>query len=980
MPHIFSENKKYIVSTIAKIERSVYTKVSELNISAWKTKEPVSFDNRKTGEKLTLKKGDTWGDLLDCAWFNFTGELPSICEEQSVVLMLDVGGEMCVADNSGNPIQGLTAVHSGFGFGFFGGEKITFDISKTAKRGEEIDLWADAGCNDLFAHPGYTTTGQILHADIAIVNEELRKLYYDFMVLNMLSDNLDKQTARYARIVMALTRACDKLITYNKDEIADASAILSEQLAKKNGDVSFTITAIGQAHLDLAWLWPVRETIRKGARTFSTALHNMKKYPEYKFGASQPQLYQWIKEHYPTLYEQVKEKIREGRWEVQGALWVECDTNIPSGESFVRQLMYGKKFIKDEFGLDVDVVWLPDTFGYSGSLPQIMAKSGIKYFMTQKLSWNNFNTHPHHTFLWRGIDNSEVLVHILPENTYNSLGAPHCILDVERNFFDKGICDEALMLFGIGDGGGGPGENHLECLAREVNLNGLTPVNQGMSSDFFKRQEHFRNDLSIFHGELYLEKHQGTLTTEAKCKLYNRKMETLLHDLELIAVLAGESDYPKAEIDEIWKEVLLYQFHDVIPGSSIDRVYDETYARYEILIEKTLKIIQKTQEKLKKSNKNNSILNTMSWERNEWLEIDGKWKYVTANPLGFTTLNENHSTVTPTISAVDKCIENDILKVSFDNNGQVADIYDKVNKRTVLSGVGNKLYIHPDEGDAWDFATMYERRFENVKLDNFSVQINGGETAANIEYSYGKSKISQKVILKAESRRLDFVTKVDWQESHKTLRTYFPVNIYTTEAKCDIQFGAIKRPTHENTMWDVAKIEVAAQKWVDLSDKGYGVALMSNCKYGYSLNENIMGMTLLRSSKHPGETSDMGLHEFTYSIYPHSGDYVDGYVVQEGYNLIYPLKVVSGEFDIKLPIKISHPNIIVETVKFSEDNNGFIVRMYESAGASTVANVELLNSAHSAELVDLMEENIGKADLDNLEFKPFEIITIKIQK
>jgi alpha-mannosidase len=370
---------------------------------------------------------------------------------------------------------------------------------------------------------------------------------------------------------------------YSEAEAGNARSVLAKELNKQGGASSLKISAIGHAHIDLAWLWPLRETRRKAARTFSTALMLLEKYPNYIFGASQPQLYAWVQQDYPALYEKVKKKIAEGRWEVQGAMWVEADTNIAGGEALVRQILYGKKYFQKEFNQDMRILWLPDVFGYSGALPQILRKSGIEYFMTTKLSWNIYNKFPHHTFLWSGIDGSEVLAHMPPEGTYNSAASPTSIHKAEAEYMDKGIADECLMLFGIGDGGGGPGEEHLERLERERNLEGLLPIKQEPSIQFFDRLALQRENYKKWHGELYLERHQGTYTTQAKSKRYNRKIEILLRELEFISVLAQlerNESYPDETIERLWKELLLYQFHDILPGSSIHRVYEESLHHY----------------------------------------------------------------------------------------------------------------------------------------------------------------------------------------------------------------------------------------------------------------------------------------------------------------------------------------------------------------------------------------------------------------
>ncbi|HOV69329.1 MAG TPA: alpha-mannosidase, partial [Clostridia bacterium] len=441
------------------INEKIYTVLEPLDAVMYKTREPLPFERRTEGEKSVVKVGEVWGENWDCAWFNFTGYVPESAAGKYVVLMIDVNGELCVFDDSGCPVEGLTSVEQYYPDWLGSPGKHIYPISEHGIPGEKIDIWADCASNDLFG--GYIGDGKLKEAFIAVCNKPLRDLSYDFEVLYELYELIPKEKARKAAILHAMYNAAVTLTDYTEDEALYARSVLKPELDKKGGDPSLEITAIGHAHLDLAWAWPIRETIRKGARTFSTAIANMGRYPDYVFGASQPQLYEWMKKYYPALYEKVKEKVRGGRWEPQGAMWVEADTNLTSGESLVRQILYGKRFFFEEFGQEMKVLWMPDVFGYTGALPQIMKKSGVDYFMTTKILGNRYNKMPHHTFIWKGIDGTGVLAHMPPEG-YNSSAAPHAILKMEEDYTDKGVAHEALLLFGIGDGGGGPGEAHLE--------------------------------------------------------------------------------------------------------------------------------------------------------------------------------------------------------------------------------------------------------------------------------------------------------------------------------------------------------------------------------------------------------------------------------------------------------------------------------------------------------------------------------------
>ncbi|MGE5224610.1 MAG: alpha-mannosidase, partial [Omnitrophica WOR_2 bacterium] len=486
MPDFTAYTRHELDITQKEIEKAIYTVVAPLSITAWRTTEPVPYSQRKIGKKLDLNIGDRWGDLFDSAWFHFTGKIPSSAKGQPVVLLLDVNGEMLVVDQEGAPLRGLTNVASTYDYSLGLPGKRVLPITSQAQEFEIIDIWADAGANDLFGN--LSQNGVIREASIAICHEHVRSLYYDFEFLLDFLKVLPPDSVRFAQILRALNDARWALASgYTDETVSQARQPLKAMLDKRGGDASLVISAAGHAHIDLAWLWPLRESKRKLARTYATVLANMEKYPHYIFGASQPQLFQWMKESYPALYERVRQRVQEGRFEPQGAMWVEADTNLSGGEALVRQLLLGKRFFQQEFGVDMHYLWLPDVFGYSAALPQILKKAGVDFFMTQKLSWNQINHFPLYSFHWTGIDGTRILAHMLPEETYNSPAAPRSVVKIEKNYAQKDVSDRCLMLFGIGDGGGGPGEEHLERLSRLKNLAGLSPVIQEPARNFFEQ-------------------------------------------------------------------------------------------------------------------------------------------------------------------------------------------------------------------------------------------------------------------------------------------------------------------------------------------------------------------------------------------------------------------------------------------------------------------------------------------------------------
>lgn len=873
--------------TLERIRDSIYKPLCALRVTAWRTKEPVPFDRRQEGERLQLLPGDHWGQLWDCAWFRFEGRVPETGFGSKIVLLIDVNGELCLVDGEGNPVQGLTNVSSEFDLSLGLPGKRVVDIGGSALGGELVEIWGDAACNDLFGKYG---GGTLKEACLAICNEQVRELYYDYEVLLELAEQLQTAGARKARVMQKLYEASFLLEEINEESAIAARGILSEELAKRGGDPAISVSAIGHAHIDLAWLWPIRETIRKGARTFSTVLSNMDKYPDYVFGASQPQLYEWMKEYYPRLFERIKEKVAEGRWEVQGAMWVEPDSNIAGGEALIRQILYGKRFFRKEFGQDVRVLWVPDIFGYSACLPQLLKQSGVDYMMTQKLSWSAYNDHPHHSFLWEGLDGSRVLVHLPPEDTYNSPAAPRSLVKIEREYHDASVSSHCLMLYGIGDGGGGPGEEHLERLRRLKDLQGLVPVVQEPSDSFFRKLEREQERFQVWRGELYLEKHQGTLTTQSRNKWYNRKLEIALRELEFAAscalALGGATrEYPQEELESIWKEVLLYQFHDILPGSSIRRVYDESLARYEKLLvrvrELTASAISAVASLAGISAGTAVVANSLPWEREAWVEWNGVAYRVKVPPMSIVPLEDaaisQSGTFPDSLRADEHGVENECLKVAIGSDGSIASVYDKRARREAIAdgASANVLTLYHDRGDAWDFDRNYRESVAG-KMIRESVTFFADSSKAVVEqrYRFGTSTLVQRIVLFAGASEVRFETEADWRETGKMLRTSFPVRVHADQVNCDIQFGYVKRPTVRNTMIDYAKDEICAHHYIDLSQPDFGVALLSDSKYGFSALYNTLDINLLRSPSYPDDTADRAKHRFVYALSLHEGDFI----------------------------------------------------------------------------------------------------------
>ncbi|EIQ00266.1 alpha-mannosidase [Opitutaceae bacterium TAV1] len=911
-----------IADLVLRVRDAVYRTVAPLEITAWRTAEPVTFANRVSGTQLALRPGDCrgWGkNLFDCAWMRFRAVVLPEHAGAELVARIDINGELCLVDEAGTPVRGLTCVKSTFDPRLGGPGKTTWRLPPGVVRaGGAVEFWGDAAFNDLFG--AVKDGGRIALAELATCREDVRQLYYDLETLRdwlatlpAASDEARRLRGDFAALATDWPAGGE---TPDADGVERARARLRpwfDAAANANTKPALVVHGIGHAHLDLAWLWPIRETIRKGARTFATALYNLERYPEYVFGFSQPQLYAWLKEHYPELYSKIRDAVRAGRIEAQGTFWVEPDCNMPSGEAFVRQILAGARFFREEFCTESDVCWEPDVFGYHGQLPQILKKSGHRYFMTQKLSWNVVNRFGHHSFHWEGIDGTRLLTHMLPEETYNGPAAPRSLRKIADEYAERAVSDHALMAFGIGDGGGGPDAEHLERLRRAPALPGLPAVRIEKAEAFFETWSRDAEKFPVWRGELYLERHQGTLTTQARVKRNNRRAEIALREAEWAAYLASRyagAAWPAAALDRLWKEVLLYQFHDILPGSSIRRVYTECHARYEAILGELAEMTRRHYAVVAAAQAAGETrvvaFNSLSWPRDEWLSLGGEWRRVRVPALGMAVIDtapgagaETEGVAAPVIADGDR-LENENLAVTFAADGAIASIRDKrAGGREVLAAgeAGNDFVVIADTGDAWDFETDHEkkdvwgylrRRLARPVLRESATFTDGPCAVRTQVWTVGKSEIRQTIRLFAGAEQIVFETEADWRDKATMLRVRFPVAVTADEASFEIPFGHICRSTREDTLAQRAQIEVAALQWVDLSEAGYGVALLNDCKHGFRVKGHTIDMCLLRSVPHPGtaligkddvsadggdgmDYTDLETHVFRYALRPHAG-------------------------------------------------------------------------------------------------------------
>jgi len=806
-----------------------------------------------------------------------------------------------------------------------------------------------------------------------------------------------------------------------------------------------TITISGHAHLDVAWLWPYWRTRQKIAHTVSTALALMERYPDYHYSQSQPQLLQWLKEDVPEVYARVKERVAEGRFEPVGAMWIESDCNLTSGESLIRQIMHGTRFTREEFGVTSRLIWLPDVFGYSAALPQIMRLCNIPCFMTTKISWNQFNRLPVDTFRWRGIDGSEVLTHFItapsedPKSTsytYNGPLQPSDMFGTWRDYQQQEINDQFLYLGGWGDGGGGAAEDQLGRAQVMADLPAFPKVRMGRVDAYFDDlyQRLWDNPrLPTWVGELYLEYHRGTYTSQAHTKKANRRSELLYRDTELLNSWASLYGAPSRQekLNEGWKLILLNQFHDVLPGSSIHEVYEDVARIYEEIqaVAKSCQaeILAALSTGLGASEDGQPallVLNTLPWERHEPLLLSGDytrqfphaqlssdWQgqpqtLVDGQNLpscgGLLTAQTNHEPDAPAVSlatASDGCItlRNAFYELTLNELGEISRLYDREEGREVLAAgqSGNQLIVYEDRPlnfDAWDIDLYYEEKPYPLHETPQMRVLEEGPVRATVEITrhFLASRIIQRISLWRDSRRIDFATEVDWHERQMLLKTAFPVAINATRATYEIQFGSVERPTHRNTSWDWARFEVCAHRWADLSEGGYGVSLLNDAKYGHDIHDNVMRLSLLKSAVSPDPEADQGLHHFTYSLLPHQGDWREAEIVRRAYELNVPAlatpallpdgqsEPVSSSF-----LSTDCPHVVIDTVKPAEDGRGLIVRLYEAHNQRGNGTLTFATPLQSAVECSPLEEELGQAQYqgNTLSFsvKPFEIKSFRVE-
>jgi alpha-mannosidase len=1030
-------------------------------------------------EFVACQVGEALGGSWATTWLRLEGSVPPEWAGSEVRAAVDLGYR-------GQPGFGAEAL-------IFEGERAAgainsrhrdHTITAQARGGEPVLLHLEVASNpavpwgalewpllgpDYDGEPPY----RLRRADLVRVDGDVESAYHDLRVLFELAEALSPDDHRVAEILTVLDGVCSAIdIADVRGSLAAARPRWSALLERSAATSAHLVTASGHAHIDTAWLWPLRETPRKCARTFATVLGLMDRDSEMRFACSQAQQHAFVEAAYPELFERIKKQVAAGRFEPVGSMWVEPDTNVPSGESLVRQIVHGKRFFRDRYGVETVDLFLPDAFGYSAALPQILRKAGVEYFLTQKLSWNEVDAFPHHTFWWEGLDGSRVLAHCPPTDTYNADFSAGQVLEGVRQFAEHGHSRRSLYLYGHGDGGGGPTREMLESARRMADLDGFPRIEHGSVREFFETvASEADSGLPVWCGELYLERHRGVFTTQAAGKLGNRRCEDLLRAAELwSAVAAGATagedghpaglvplaHYPATRIDQAWKTLLLHQFHDILPGSSINWVHREQRATYEALSAELRAIVHEALASLAeridtaRAPRPVIVFNAATHSLRSIVELgaptgpvpavaadvtghaepvqdigDGRiifsaaapgcgwarYDLVTAapgrptEPGAPTGSYDEDEAARVELSGSLAVLSNGLVTVTVDEDGLLGAVHDEIHDRAVLAPDerGNLFQLHhdlPNDTDAWDVDRAYLDSVEDLIGGIESIEVvESGPVRAALRVvrrfgADGRSRIDQLIRVSAHSRRIEFVTEVDWHEEHRFLKVAFPVAVRSLSADYEVQFGYVQRPTHENTSWDKARFEVPAQRWANLGETGYGVALLNDCKYGYDIRGKVIRLSLLRSSTWPDPEADRGHHSFRYALLAHGGDLATGLVAEEAENFNLGLSAVATTSHTATlparcaPIGIGQPGIFLSAAKRAEDSDDLVIRLYEAYGGRGEIAVELAAPFRArvteAHRVDLLESDLpeGEVAFDGgqlvLAFDPFELSTLRL--
>ena len=1027
MPFQFN-NRDRISNLIDALKEQRYKELQEIEAFGWFSDDGTIGNQMPMGTPTEVKTGFRWKGWDQYNWLCTKLSIHERLKGQEVIGLFDFGVPEGTGNNShfesllylnGEPYQGVDGNH----------KEVFFNVETN---GLELDLkfrlWSGlngGGCpRDMVM--------EIERAQFGVLDHPTDDFYFLSRSALETYDLLDANNEYKEWMLNCLVRAF-VLVDYSEpgseafyESIKEAYTYLNTKLDGR-GKPSVQVSLLGHTHIDVAWLWRLRHTREKAARSFSTVNRMMDRYEDYIFLQSQAQLYDFIRQDYPEIYEHIRSRVAQGKWEPSGSMWVECDCNLVSGESIVRQILVGKNFFRKEFGFENEFLWLPDVFGYSWALPQILKKSGIHTFMTTKISWNDTNKMPYDTFQWRGIDGTEILSHFITTTdqgstsyTYNGDTRPYAVKGVWDNYSNKDTNTDLLISYGYGDGGGGPNRDMIETMKHLNKLPGIPHTRTETATEYFRRlhetlEKNERDGfLPIWDGELYLEFHRGTYTSQAYNKKMNRRMEFMLRDVETLSVLADQLSgvsYDREKLLEAWKIVLCHQFHDILPGSSIHEVYEDSHVEYEKAQALLSQVKKEVDQGLYIAEAGAYTLwNNANWKRSSYVVIPEEGKdgfFVDDNgdllpavvkdgqtlllvkdmePFSFVTVRRAEVLGMPVRHIATNTVSNRFYRIVWNEQGQLTSIYDKEAERELLpeGKCGNVLQVFEDKPrcfDAWELEPTLDYKKEMItNCTNISVEENELGFFVTFCWIYRQSELKQTMCLYHEKKRLDFKTEVEWQQPQKLLKVAFPFELRAVDARFDIQYGNIKRPITRNNSWEAAKFEMVAHKWVDVSETGFGFALLNDCKYGHDICGDTLRLTLIKAATDPDYLADLGHHEFTYSLYTHTEEWHQSELEQEAFDLNNLLIAVPGaaKLENRSLFCFDSDDIVVDCIKKAENSETVVIRFHEYTGARKKITLTGEWKAASWSEGDLMENPITEWSRDpvQVEIKPYEIKTL----
>lgn len=985
---------------------AVHTRTAPLEISSWEVPdEPVPFAEARRQSFQPFTVGTTWGRPWSTRWLRVRGAVPgdwTLDRRHRAEVTIDLGfdgiapgfqAEALAFRPDGTIVKGISPRNSYLPVDPGGAVDVFLELAANPGIPPESH-WLATGLGDKCT-AGTEELYRLRTLELALVDHEVWELLQDLDVARGLAGQLPADHSRAAQLWAALD---DMLDIADPDAVgataSAARAALAPALAAPAASSAHTVVATGHAHIDSAWLWPVRETVRKCARTFSNVLALMDEHPDFRFACSSAQQLAWVKESYPDLFARIREKVAAGQFVLVGGQWVEPDTNMPGAESTVRQLVHGKRFFLEEFGVETTEVWLPDTFGYTASLPQIVRLSGSDWFMTQKISWNQTNAMPHHTFWWEGIDGTRVFTHFPPIETYNAELSPAELAHAQRTYRDHGAGTVSLAPFGWGDGGGGPTREMMAAAHRQADLDGSPRVHLGTPREFYERARAERDELPVWCGEMYLELHRGTLTSQLRTKQGNRRVERLLREAELWSTTASivlGSPYPYEDLERIWRTTLLLQFHDILPGSSIAWVHREAEADHKRLAGELEALVENAIRALTGRGDRRFVANSAP------VSLDGTAAGAIAAP---PSAQPAPAEIRPADHGDDArggwVLDNGRVRAVVDVDGLLQSVCDASGRDAIAPGErGALLRLHrdvPDKWDAWDIDRHYLATAVDLdSADEISGSIRDGVAVVEATRCIGTSVVVQTIALEPGRDAVDITLDVDWHERHKLLKLVFPLDVHADRSTSEIQFGHLDRPTHANTSWDEARFEVVAHRWIRVAEDGYGVAIANDSTFGHSVTRDTrpdggtmtrVGLSVLRAPTFPDPESDQGRHTLRFALRP---DASAADAAAEGYRLDRSLRDVVGVREVAPLVWSTDPAVRIETIKLAEDRTGdLIVRLYESSGGRRSTVVATDAAVDHVQIVDLLERPlsdaapfVGDPSRVTLETRPFQIITLR---